>query len=144
MVLLLLQSATTLRTRRGLTSFCKVDHSRISISFLRNSLGLNNLCERLQKNFTPKKKHFTPNWWHFWASPIFYNFFYLLVSNKLKLKIILTQISFCPVFRTFTNFVFHFVQKDLLYLNISFFLKFLNTSLRNKTCCESGCEKRLS
>ena len=32
---------------RGLMFFCKVDHSRISIHFSRNWLGLNNLCEIL-------------------------------------------------------------------------------------------------
>ena len=34
---------------RGLVYFCKVDHSRISIIFFRNWLGLNNLCEILQE-----------------------------------------------------------------------------------------------
>ena len=32
---------------RDLICFCKVDHSRISINFSRNWLGLNNLCEIL-------------------------------------------------------------------------------------------------
>ena len=32
---------------RGLISFCKVGHSRISINFFRNRLGLNNLCENM-------------------------------------------------------------------------------------------------
>ena len=46
-VLLLYQYAATLSRGKGHDYFCKVDHSRISINFSRNWLGLNNLCEIL-------------------------------------------------------------------------------------------------
>ena len=46
-MLLLCQYAATSRRGRALIYFCKVDHSRISINFSRNWLGLNNLCEIL-------------------------------------------------------------------------------------------------
>ena len=50
LVLLLFPYPETLSRGRGLIYFCKVDHSRISINFSRNWLGLNNLCEILSKN----------------------------------------------------------------------------------------------
>ena len=48
LVLLLFQSAAAMSRGEVLISFCNVDHSRISIIFFRNWLGLNNLCEILQ------------------------------------------------------------------------------------------------
>ena len=43
---------------RSLTYFCKVDHSRISGSFSRNWVGVNNLCEILQENLHRLKEDF--------------------------------------------------------------------------------------
>ena len=49
-VLQLFQHATKLIGGRGLTYFCKVNHSRISGSLSRNWFGLYNLCAILQEN----------------------------------------------------------------------------------------------
>ena len=49
----LFQYAATLSRGRELTSFCKVDNSRISINSSRNWFSLNNLCEMMKTLLNP-------------------------------------------------------------------------------------------
>ena len=49
----LFQYVATLSRGRELTSFCKVDNSRISINSSRNWFSLNNLCEMMKALLNP-------------------------------------------------------------------------------------------